>query len=91
MKRLRALYNQLARIRFGFFTGCLTGVLACAYFVDGAARFSVPFETAVSVAFEVSGNFLGLVLLVRIFVFLLGILYRNFMSFRSCTMIGEPE
>ncbi|MCP4345290.1 MAG: hypothetical protein GY795_07165, partial [Desulfobacterales bacterium] len=87
MKRLRAFYEQLAGVRFGFFTGCLIGVLACGYFVDVASRFSIYFDGVVLAAFEAAGVFVGLVLIVRI----LGIFYRRFISCRSCNIESDPE
>jgi hypothetical protein len=89
MKKLHFLYDQLAGVRFGFTTGCFTGVFAAASFVEVAGSL-VPYPyygSAVDIAYQSVGAFLGCVVLVRF----LGIFYRSFMVHRSCAVDGDSD
>ncbi len=85
MKKLRALYNQLARFDFGFSTGTFTAYLAFCFFVYKADSVGFSNEDIIFFTIKTGSTFVGCVFGVRIFfAMLFEWLYR-----RSYTIEGE--
>lgn len=87
MNRLRPLYNWLARVRFGFFTGAATMYLAFSVFIIRADYAGLSYEDNLLSVIDTGAYFLFWAFLVRF----LGEVFRFFMLRRSCTVDGVPE